>query len=95
MFFFVQEDMRMRLARYLKAEMKRKGMTYSQVAAGLKALGLDETDASIANKLSRGTMSAAFLLSTLAALDLDGIQLKDLHSGEAAPAVNPVSPPAA
>jgi len=39
---------------------------------------LKETEASIANKLARGTFAATFLLAVLAALDLDGMNLTDL-----------------
>ncbi len=58
--------------------MKRAGMTYSQLAKRLEAHGLKETEASIANKLARGTFAATFLLAVLAALDLDGMNLTDL-----------------
>ena len=37
-----------------------------------------ETKASIANKLSRGTVGATFLLSTLAALEMELMRLEDL-----------------
>jgi hypothetical protein len=40
--------------------------------------GLEETEASIANKLGRGTFPATFFLATIAALELEGIRLEDL-----------------
>lgn len=63
---------------FLKAEIKRAEVTYEELAKRLKKHGLDETEASIANKLSRGTFAATFFLACLAALELEGVQLADL-----------------
>ena len=63
---------------YLKAEIKRADVTYEELAKRLKKHGLEETEASIANKLSRGTFAATFFLATLAALERDGVRLEDL-----------------
>lgn len=67
-----------RAARHLKAEMKRADVTYEELAERLKAHGFEETKASIANKLARATVSAAFFLACLAALELQGIRLEDI-----------------
>jgi hypothetical protein len=40
--------------------------------------GLKETEASIANKLRRGTFATTFFLATLAALGREGMRLEDL-----------------
>lgn len=64
--------------RFIQAELKRAGVTYVEVAKRLEAHGLKETEASITNKLSRGTIGATFLLATLAALKLEGFRLEDL-----------------
>jgi hypothetical protein len=37
-----------------------------------------ETEASIKNKLARGTFAATFLLGVLAALELEGVRLDDI-----------------
>jgi hypothetical protein len=63
---------------YLKAEIKRADMTYEELAEKLKAHGLEETAASIANKLARGTFAATFFLACAAALGLESISLEDL-----------------
>ena len=73
-----EKELATRAARFLKAEMKRVGVTYAQLAARLKEHGLEETEASITSKLARGTFAATFLLATLAALGLDGMRLEDL-----------------
>jgi len=67
-----------RASRFLKAELKRADVTYEQLAERLKEHGFDETKASIANKLARATVSAAFLLACAAALGLTGIDLEDI-----------------
>ena len=68
-----------RASRFLKAELKRKGMTYEELAQTLERHGLpDETLDSIKAKLKRGTFAATFFLATLAALELEGIRLEDI-----------------
>jgi hypothetical protein len=73
-----EKDWSDRAKRFLKAELKRADVTYEELAIRLKKHGMEETAASIANKLSRGTFPATFLLATLAALELEGIRLEDL-----------------
>lgn len=73
-----ERDLADRTARYLKAELKRAGVTYAELAKRLEAHGLKETEASIANKLSRGTIAATFLVATLASLGIEGIRLEDI-----------------
>lgn len=67
-----------RARRFLKAELKRADVSYKELAERLKKHGLEETEASITAKLSRGTFAATFFLATVAALELDGISLADL-----------------
>jgi len=73
-----EKELAEKTARFLKAEMKRAGVTYAELAKRLEGHGLKETEASIANKLSRGTIAATFLLATLAALKMKGVQLDQL-----------------
>jgi hypothetical protein len=64
--------------RFLKAELKRADVSYSDLAERLKKHGLAETEASITSKLARGTFAATFFLACLAALDLEGVRLDEL-----------------
>ena len=66
-----------RTRRFIKAELKRADVTYEVLAERLKEHGLTETKASIANKLSRGTVGATFLLATVAALGKRTVDLAD------------------
>jgi len=67
-----------RAARFLKAELKRAGMTYEELAKRLKKHGLKETEASIANKMARGTFPATFFLAVAKSIGLDSIRLEDV-----------------
>jgi len=74
-----EQELALRASRFVKAELKRKGLTYADLAERLKEHGLTaETEASIKAKLRRGTFAATFLLATLAALELQGVRLEDL-----------------
>lgn len=63
---------------FLKAELKRAGIGYKELAERLNKHGLDETETSITGKLARGTFAASFLLACLAVLGLEGMRLDDL-----------------
>jgi Domain of unknown function (DUF6471) len=66
-------------SRFLKAELKRAGVGYKELAQRLNEHGLQETETSITGKLARGTFAASFLLACLAALEMEGLlRLEDL-----------------
>ena len=67
-----------RAARHIKAELKRADLTYEDLADRLKKHGFKESKASIANKLARATMPAAFFLACLAAMELEGVVLEEI-----------------
>ena len=74
-----ERELEQRASRFIKAELKRAGMTYADLAERLKHHGLAaETEASIKAKLRRGTFAASFWLATLAALEMEGFRLEDL-----------------
>lgn len=63
-------------ANLLKAELKRKGVTYAQLVERLAAIGVDEKEVNIRNKLSRGKFTAAFLLQCLSAIGSETLHLR-------------------
>jgi len=65
-------------SRFIKAELKRAGIGYKELAQRLQAHGMEETESGIASKLSRGTFAVAFFLAVLAVLELEGVDLADL-----------------
>ncbi len=64
-------------SRFLKAELKRAGVTYAELAERLEAHGLKETE-DISAKLARGTFAATFFLAVMAALELELVDLNAL-----------------
>lgn len=60
----------------VKAELKRHDVTYDQLSAKLKELGVDETPAAIANKISRGRFTFIFFLQCLKALGASVVRLE-------------------
>ena len=74
-----EDEIAGRISRFLKAEMKRAGVTYADHAERLGKHGVKgETEASIKNKLARGTFPATFLIASLAALEKEGMRLEDI-----------------
>jgi hypothetical protein len=67
-----------RTKRLLKAELARADVGYRELAERLEKHGLQETEASIANKISRGTFSATFLLASLIAIGAETVRLEDI-----------------
>ena len=67
-----------RVARHLKVELKRAGVTYEDLALRPKEHGFDETKASITNKLSRATLSAHFFRASLAVIGRYSLRVEDL-----------------
>ena len=61
----------------LKGELKRRGVTYAQLVEKLGALGLQETERNLANKISRGGFTGAFLIQCLDAIGCRSLQLSD------------------
>jgi Domain of unknown function (DUF6471) len=53
-------------------------LTYEDLAERLKKHGFKATAASIAKKLARATMPAAFFVACLAALELEGVVLEEI-----------------
>jgi len=67
-----------RASAFLKHKLRECEVTYVELAKRLKKHGLKETEASITNKLARGTFPATFFLACLAALELEGVALEEI-----------------
>jgi hypothetical protein len=67
-----------RARRFLKAELARAEIGYRELAERLAKHGLRETEASIANKISRGTFPATFMLAALVAIGAEVVKLEDI-----------------
>lgn len=74
-----EAELRDRMSRFLKAELKRAGVTYAELASRLAKHGLKgESEVTVKNKVIRGAFPATFFMATLAALELEGVQLEDI-----------------
>ena len=58
--------------------MKEADVTYVELAKRLKRHGFAKTEASITMKLKRGAFAATFLLTSLAALEVEGVRSEDI-----------------
>lgn len=59
----------------IRAEMARRGTTYAQLAERLAAVGVDENERNLRNKVSRGKFTAGFMLQCLSALEVQHLRL--------------------
>ena len=65
-------------ANILKAELKRRGLTYDHLQDKLAAIGINESTNSIKVKVSRGTFQFAFFLQCAAAIGIKNLRLEEL-----------------
>jgi len=63
-----QRDWSETAKRVLKSELKKRGVTYRDLAERLTQAGSPDTERNISNKISRGGFSAAFFFEVLGAI---------------------------
>ncbi len=71
----VTQEYETRAKNLLKGELKRRGLSYRDLAEKLSAIGVGETERNLNNKISRGGFSAAFLIQCLDAIGCDMLLL--------------------
>jgi len=59
----------------LKAELKRKGVTYAELVEKLAKIGVVDSEPNIRNKLARGKFTAVFFLQCLEAIGASSLRL--------------------
>ena len=59
----------------LKAELKRRNVTYSELVGKLADLGVMDSEPNIRNKISRGKFTAVFLIQCLEAVGATSLRL--------------------
>ena len=64
-----------RISAMLKAELKRKGVTYAQLAGKLADIGVMDSEPNIRNKLARGKFTAVFLIQCLEAIGTTRLEI--------------------
>lgn len=71
----VNVEFETRAKNLLKGELKRRGVTYAQLAEKLAQIGVTENERNLNNKISRGGFTAAFLLQCLEAVGASDFRL--------------------
>ena len=61
----------------LKGELKRRGLSYGQLAEKLESIGVQENERNLNNKISRGGFTGAFLIQCLIAMGVTALRLED------------------
>jgi microsomal dipeptidase-like Zn-dependent dipeptidase len=61
----------------LKAELKRRNVSYAQLVDKLAAIGVVDSEPNIRNKLSRGKFTAVFLIQCLEAIGTTSLRLQE------------------
>jgi hypothetical protein len=61
----------------LKAELKRRDLSYADLAKKLTTLGIKDNERNISNKISRGTFTAVFFVQCMEAIGAKTIHLED------------------
>lgn len=71
----VNVEFETRAKNLLKGELKRRGITYAQLAEKLADIGVQENERNLNNKISRGGFTAAFMLQCLKAIEASELRL--------------------
>lgn len=66
------------VAGMLKAELKRRHLSYRDLAEKLAAIGVQDSERNITNKVNRGTFTAAFFIQCLEAIGCHTLHVHDL-----------------
>jgi hypothetical protein len=61
----------------LKAEIARRHLSYADLVEKLRAVGVEETEANLRNKISRGGFSAVFFVQCLTAIGAHTVRLHE------------------
>lgn len=71
------KDWQAKIKGLLKAELKRRDISYAELAEKLAAIGIDDNERNISNKIGRGTFTAIFFVQCLEAIGCKTLHLED------------------
>lgn len=71
------EEWQARVKGILKAELKRRGLGYRELAEKLGEIGVEDSERNIANKVSRGSFTAVFFVQCLVAIGCGAVRLEE------------------
>ena len=69
------KDWENRVKGMLKAELKRRDVTYAQLVGKLADIGVMDSEPNIRNKISRGKFTAVFFIQCLTAIGVSELRL--------------------
>jgi hypothetical protein len=72
-----KNDWKTQAKQIIRAEMKRRSLSYADLAGRMQGLGLDANKRTLANKIAAGGFSAAFFLQCMEAIGVNTIHLAD------------------
>jgi 3-mercaptopyruvate sulfurtransferase SseA len=73
-----QPDWETKVKGILKAEIKRRNLTYDQLASKLAEIGVHDSTRNVINKINRGTFSAVFFVQCLEAIGCSTVRLSEV-----------------
>ena len=71
------EDWQRHVKGILKAELKRRHVSYKELAEKLEEIGIKDSERNIANKLARGSFTAVFFIQCLEAIGCHTVHLNE------------------
>ena len=71
-------DWNSKAKRIIKSELAKREIDYIKLAVLMQAIGVDEKQANIANKINRGAFSLGFALQIFKAIGVEQVDLKDI-----------------
>ena len=72
-----RKDWRPKVKGLLKAELKRRDLSYADLADKLAAIGVKDNVRNISNKIGRGTFSTVFFVQCMEAIGVKTIHLEE------------------
>jgi Domain of unknown function (DUF6471) len=72
-----ETDWPLKVKGILKGELKKRNVSYKELAEKLGEIGIADSEANIKNKISRGGFTAVFFLQCLSAIGCNTVRLQD------------------
>jgi hypothetical protein len=72
-------DWKAQAKQLIRAELKRRDLSYVELAQRMDAIGLKVNDRTLANKIATGAFSAVFFLQTMEAI---GVRILQINNGD-------------
>jgi len=72
-----RKDWQAQVKGILKGELKRRNLSYADLAGKLAAIGVKDNERNISNKISRGTFTAVWFVQCMEAIGVKTIHLEE------------------